>query len=45
MRKRYTNLPVKVIRGNTLEQLKLPMKPEYPFDEKTLGLLKEENLF
>lgn len=45
MKKRYTNLPVKVIRGNTLEQLKLPMKPEYPFDEKTLGLLKEENLF
>lgn len=43
MRRKSTKPKVKVIHGNTIEEMQLPGKAEYPFDGETLGLLKEEN--
>lgn len=34
---------VKVIRKNTMKELQLPLKMQYPFDGEMLGLLKAEN--
>lgn len=45
MKKKSANPPVKVIRGNTPEEMQLPIKLVYPFNEESLRLLKEENKF
>lgn len=45
MKRKSADLPVKVIRGNTVEEMQLPLKFKYPFDEESLRLLKEENTF
>lgn len=45
MKKTSKKLKVKVVRGNSFEELNINKSMEYPFDKELLDLLKEENKF
>lgn len=45
MKKELNKIDIKVIRSHSFEEMKLKKKMSYPFDEKLICLLKEENKF
>lgn len=45
MRKKSKSSEIKVLHAQSVEELNLPIRMEYPFDAGMLGLLKEENKF